>query len=140
MGPLIPFFTIYGLFSILFGFFAMAEDIYSDMWDAGNIAGKIVTTLLIILSLPGILVYFITGFLVEVFAFVKDLLFPRASGYTMKVSYDEETYTALKSAKIYCEHWGQMDIQSSVIVFLCKSDWKKALKLFPELESKVKKY
>ena len=140
MELLIPFFITYGLFAILFGPFAMAEGIYSDMWDAGNIAGKIVTILLVILSLPGILVYFVIVFLGASFSFIKDLLFPRASGYTMKVPYDEETYKSLQNAKIYCEHWGQIDIPSSKIVFLCKSDWKKALKLFPELESKVKKY
>lgn len=55
----------------------------------------------------------------------------------MKVSYDQELYESLKLNKIYCENWGQMNPDTSVIVFLWEKDYKKALKLFTELQHRL---
>lgn len=113
---------------------------FSELWDAGNIVGKIVTIVLAILLLPGIIAYYVLEFLWDIIIAIKDFLFPRKSGYHVQVPYDEATYRALQSMKIHCEHWGQIDIPSSVIVFKCKADWKKALRHFPELTSKAANY
>ena len=65
---------------------------------------------------------------------IYDLAFPRRAGYRAKIKYEPRVYRALKENKIYCEHWGQINLETSVIVFLWKKDYEKALKLFPELQ------
>lgn len=121
----------------LVGFIVTDIDGFRDLWKAGNIAGKFITILLILVLSPGVIFYFITHLLVACLFGIRDFLFPRKSGYRMKIPYNAETYKALQDKKIYCEHWGQIDISSSVIVFLCKADWEKALKHFPELTQKA---
>lgn len=124
-------------FSAIIGLFAMADKTYNDLWKAASLPGKIFTGMCIIITLPGIIVYMIFSFMLSSFYWLYDLLFPRKSGYRMKVSYDQELYESLKLNKIYCEHWGQMNPDTSVIVFLWEKDYKKALKLFPELQHRV---
>ena len=108
-----------------------------DLWEAGNIGGKIFTVLLAIISFPGLVVYYAFNFLSFIFYLLKDFLFPRKSGYQMKIPYDQATFEALQAKKIYFERWGR-NTPRDCIVFLCKKDWEKALKYFPELESKIK--
>lgn len=124
----------------IIGFCVTDNEGFSELWEAGNVVGKFITIVLAILLLPGIIAYYVLGFLEDLIIAVKDFLFPRKSGYHVQVPYNEANYKALQSMKIYCEHWGQIDIPSSVIVFKCEADWKKTLRHFPELASKATDY
>ena len=112
---------------------AIENEKFKDMWWSSNFFGKIFTCICIVISFPA----FIIHVFINLFCWLHDFMFPRNAGYTLKVSYDKDIYTALKENKIYCEHWGQACLETSVIVFLWEKDFKKALKILPELQDRI---
>lgn len=125
------------IMTIFLGIRSMYYGIYESMWGSASFFGKVFTCVYVVISMPGILVYMLILFAISLFEWVRNLLFPRKSGYVLKIAYDKNLYETLKENKIYCEHWGQMHLESSVIVFLWKKDYEKALKLFPDLQDRI---
>lgn len=117
----------------LWGIHEMWNEKFVDMWESANFFGRVITCVYAAILLPGIIVYGMGNILLTIYTRIHNLVFPRKSGYTVRIPYDEEVYRALKENHIYCEHWGQACLKSSVIVFLWKKDYEKALKLFPDI-------
>lgn len=128
--------TICGMF---LGINAMHNNTFESLWKSASLIGKVFTCIYAVISLPGIILYMLSTFILSLFEKIRDLAFPRKSGYTVRIVYDKDIYNALKENKIYCEHWGQA-LESSVIVFLWKKDYEKALKLFPDLKDRIADY
>lgn len=145
MNNIIDFFITYKdsfvvaflIVGICLGIHAMHFEIFDDMWQSASFFGKVISCIYATVSLPGIIVYILGLCIISLFVLLHDLAFPRKSGYTLKVAYDKKLYEALKENKIYCEHWGQINLETSVLVFLWKRDYEKALKLFPDLQDRI---
>ena len=117
----------------LWGIHEMWNEKFVDMWESANFFGRVITCVYAAILLPGIIVYGMGNILLTIYTRIHNLVFPRKSGYTVKIPYDEKLYRALQANNVYCEHWGQCWLESSVIVFLWKKDYEKALKLFPDI-------
>lgn len=123
--------------AICFELYAINTGIFEDMWSSSSFLGKIFTGICIVVSLPAFIIYMFISIGILLYYTIHDLLFPRKAGYILKVSYDKDMYATLKENKIYCEHWGQACLETSVIVFLWEKDYKKALKILPELQNRI---
>lgn len=123
--------------TICLGLFAINRGMFEDMWSSSSFFGKIFTCVCVVISLPAIVIHAFISLCILLYDMICDLLFPRKSGYRLKVLYDKDMYATLKENKIYCEHWGQACLETSVIVFLWDKDYKKALKILPELQGRI---
>lgn len=137
MNSIIAITIIVTICGILLGINAMHNNTFESLWKSASLIGKVFTCIYVVISLPGIIVYMLVTFIISLFEKIRDLAFPRKSGYMVRIIYDKDIYNELKKNKIYCEHWGQMNLESSVIVFLWKKDYEKALKLFPDLKDRI---
>lgn len=141
MNSLIAITLIAIICGIFLGIRAMVNDTFESLWKSASLIGKVFTCIYVVISLPGIIIYLLALFISSLFDGIRTLAFPRKySNYRIKIVYDKNLYEVLKENKIYFEHWGQCNLESSVIVFLWKKDYEKALKLIPDLKDRIADY
>ncbi len=119
------------------GLVAINKGTFENMWSSSGLPGKIFTCVCVVISLPAIIIHMVISYCILQCEKIHDFLLPRKAGYTLKVSYDKDIYETLKENKIYCEHWGQLCLETSTIVFLWEKDYKKALKICPTLQDRI---